>query len=61
MVGLEDYGVSLNHIILLDKADEISYSLRSIILFVNIDVFRYILIINTSVLAKSNMSRREYP
>jgi hypothetical protein len=38
----------------------ITYSLRSIILFVNIDVFRHILIIDTSVLAKSNIGRREY-
>jgi hypothetical protein len=36
------------------------YSLRSIILFVNIDVSRYILVVDTSVLAKSNMGRREY-
>jgi general stress protein CsbA len=39
---------------------ETSYSLRSIILFANVDVSRYILIIDTSVLAKSNMGRREY-
>jgi hypothetical protein len=36
------------------------YSLRSIILFASIDVFRYILVVDTSVLAKSNMGRREY-
>jgi hypothetical protein len=35
------------------------YSLRSIILFANIDVSRHILVIDTSVLAKSNMDRRE--
>jgi hypothetical protein len=39
---------------------EKSYSLRSIILFANIDVSRHILMIDTSVLAKSNMNRREY-
>jgi hypothetical protein len=37
-----------------------SYSLRPILLFVNTDVSRYILVIDTSVLAKSNMGRWEY-
>jgi hypothetical protein len=32
-----------------------SYSLRPILLFGNIDVSRHILVINTYVLAKSNM------
>jgi hypothetical protein len=36
------------------------YSLRPIILFANVDVSRYILVVDTSVLAKSNMGRREY-
>jgi hypothetical protein len=36
------------------------YSLRPIILFANIDVSRHILMVDTSVLEKSNMSRREY-
>jgi hypothetical protein len=36
------------------------YSLRSIILFVSMDVFRRVLVIDISVLAKSNMGRREY-
>jgi hypothetical protein len=36
------------------------YCLRPIILFANIDVSRHILVIDTSVLAKSNMDRREY-
>jgi hypothetical protein len=36
------------------------YSLRPIILFTNIDVSKYILIIDISVLAKSNMGQREY-
>jgi hypothetical protein len=36
------------------------YSLWPIILFANVDVFRHILVIDTSVLAKSNMGRREY-
>jgi hypothetical protein len=35
------------------------YSLRPIILFANIDVSRHILVIDISVLAKSNMGRRE--
>jgi hypothetical protein len=35
------------------------YSLRPIILFVNVDVSRHILVVDTSVLAKSNMDRRE--
>jgi hypothetical protein len=38
----------------------ISYSLRPIILFVIIDESRHIFVIDTSVLAKSNMDRREY-
>jgi hypothetical protein len=37
-----------------------NYSLRPIILFANIDVSRHLLVIDTSVLAKSNMDRREY-
>jgi hypothetical protein len=36
------------------------YSLRPIILFINIDVSTHILIVDTSVLAKSNIGRREY-
>jgi hypothetical protein len=36
------------------------YSLRPIILFVNTDVSRHILMIDTSISVKSNMSRREY-
>jgi hypothetical protein len=36
-----------------------SYSLRPIILFASVDVFRHILVVDTSVLAKSNMGRRE--
>jgi hypothetical protein len=38
----------------------LSYSLRLIILFVNIDVSKHILVIDTSVLVKSNMERKEY-
>jgi hypothetical protein len=37
-----------------------NYSLQPIILFANMDVFRHVLVIDTSVLAKSNMDRREY-
>jgi hypothetical protein len=36
------------------------YSLRSVILFANVDVSRYILVIDASVLAKCNMGRKEY-
>jgi hypothetical protein len=36
------------------------YSLRPILLFANIDVSRHILVVDTSILAKSNMGRREY-
>jgi hypothetical protein len=36
------------------------YSLRPIILFTNIDVSRHILVVDTSILAKSNMNWREY-
>jgi hypothetical protein len=35
-------------------------SLRAIIIFVNMDVSRHILVVDTSVLEKSNMDRREY-
>jgi hypothetical protein len=37
-----------------------SYSLRPILLFANIDVSRYILVVDISVFAKSIMGRREY-
>jgi hypothetical protein len=43
----------------VEKKDNIQYSLRPIILFANIDVSRHILVIDTSVFAKSNMDRRE--
>jgi hypothetical protein len=36
------------------------YSLRLILLFTNMDVSRYILVVDTSILVKSNMGRREY-
>jgi hypothetical protein len=36
------------------------YSLRPIILFANMNISKYILVVDISVLAKSNMSRREY-
>jgi hypothetical protein len=36
------------------------YFLRLIILFANVDVSRHILVVDTSVLAKNNMNRREY-
>jgi hypothetical protein len=36
------------------------YSLRPKILFANVDVSRHILVIDTSVLAKSNMDQSEY-
>jgi hypothetical protein len=39
---------------------QFTYSLRFIILFTNIDVSRYILVIDTSILAKSNVDQREY-
>jgi hypothetical protein len=39
---------------------QICYSLRPILLFANTDVSRHILVVGTSVLAKSNMGRREY-
>jgi hypothetical protein len=39
---------------------DITYSLRLIILFTNIDVSRHILVIDTSVLTKSNMGQRKY-
>jgi hypothetical protein len=43
-----------------DTQGQFYYSLRSILLFANIDVSRYILVENISVLVKSNMDRREY-
>jgi hypothetical protein len=36
------------------------YSLRPILLFANIDVSRHILVVDTSILAKCIMDRREY-
>jgi hypothetical protein len=41
-------------------ARKMNYSLQPIILFANIDVSRHILVIDTSVLAKSIMGRREH-
>jgi hypothetical protein len=43
-----------------DLYNNMNYSLRPIILFVNIDVSRHILMVDTSVFVKSNMGRREY-
>jgi hypothetical protein len=40
--------------------EKITYSLRPIILFANMNVSRHILVVDISVLAKSNMDRREY-
>jgi hypothetical protein len=37
-----------------------NYSLRPILLFASMDVSRHILVLDTSILAKSNMGRREY-
>jgi hypothetical protein len=42
------------------QASNLYYSLRPIILFANIDVSRHILVVDTSVLGKSNMDEREY-
>jgi hypothetical protein len=39
--------------------EHIYYSLRSILLFANIDVSRYILVIDISVFRKSNMGQSE--
>jgi hypothetical protein len=36
------------------------FSLRPILIFANIDVSRNILVIDTSILAKSNMGQRDY-
>jgi hypothetical protein len=38
---------------------EIVYSLRPILLFVNMDISRHILVTDTSILAKSIMDQRE--
>jgi hypothetical protein len=40
--------------------DVITYSPRPIILFAKMDVSRHILVVDTSILAKSNMGQREY-
>jgi hypothetical protein len=40
--------------------DIFSYSLRPILLFASMDVSRHILELDTSILMKSNMGRREY-
>jgi hypothetical protein len=52
--GVNNYSVSAFYL------PQKEYSLRSIILFANVDVSRHILVEDTSVLAKSNMGRREY-
>jgi hypothetical protein len=36
------------------------YSLRSILPFINMDISRHILVLDTSVFTKDNMDRREY-
>jgi hypothetical protein len=41
-------------------SEEKKYSLRSILLFTSMDVSRHILELDTSILMKSNMDRREY-
>jgi hypothetical protein len=41
------------------SASYFCYSLRAILLFVSMDVSRYILELDTSILMKSNMGRRE--
>jgi hypothetical protein len=51
---------STEHTKLLALAHRIQYSLRPILLFANIDVSRYILMINISVLAKNNIGQKEY-
>jgi hypothetical protein len=38
----------------------ISYSLRPILPFTNMDVSRHILVLDTSIFVKGNMGRREY-
>jgi hypothetical protein len=55
-----DTGKSDRIILVIKRTINFLYSLRSIILFANMDVSRHILVIDTSVLAKSNMDRREY-
>jgi hypothetical protein len=61
-----DNGASISSSICTASTDNSSsqctvrYSLRPIILFANVDVSRHILMIDTSVLPKSNMGRREY-
>jgi hypothetical protein len=37
-----------------------NYSLRPVLLFANMDVSRHILVVDTSILVKSNMGQREY-
>jgi hypothetical protein len=61
-IGVSDnsYNVFLQAALLLEHERKNSfYSLRPIILFTSIDVSRHILVIDTSVFAKSNMDRRE--
>jgi hypothetical protein len=41
------------------RSTEPHYSLRSIILFVSMNVFRHILVLDISILVKSNMGQRE--
>jgi hypothetical protein len=53
-ITLSLLGIALHYVL------EKRYSLRPIILFANIDVSRHILVVDTSILIKSNMGRREY-
>jgi hypothetical protein len=39
---------------------DIFYFIRSILLFVNTDVFKHILLVDTFILTKSNMGQRKY-
>jgi hypothetical protein len=51
--------VEINRIVRVNFLINYIYSLRPIILFANIDISRHILVVDTSILAKSNMGRRE--
>jgi hypothetical protein len=51
---------SVDKISPLVRFSNMLYSLRPIILFAKVDIFRHILVVDTYILAKSNMGRREY-
>jgi hypothetical protein len=45
------------YVLIIFLKDKLCYSLRPILLFANTDVYRHILVVDTSILAKNDMDR----